>query len=492
MRRTTIQKLLIGLIFMAVSATGYAAYHHAGEYDSGNFLAAYPDKIGTKLDSCALCHSGGSYVVNQTPPKTVTLGSCQWCHYITGYDPKSKNFDQTLNGYGSDYYAAGRTVAALQAIEGRDSDGDGQSNKAEIAALRYPGDNNDDPSKVPAPFRVFSRKQLECLPQHTQFLLLNATKSTDSYSEFAGVAMDDLLKAAGMLPAATGITVFAPDGFSQVHPLFPDPDPALYHVFGEYPQAVYYYHPTADIDKNKTGGWCAYSPLGAVFTEGQLIDNEDGLKLMLAVYRDGKYLSTGVLNKENKLDGEGPFRVIPPQKNPGPPDQRSTNSDPSLPWPHNPNGDHNAGYSSRTTTIIRVEPLPAGTTDIDTLEAGWPYVDEENPKIVVYGAIDPLPTILSKMDALLATLKSSSSKSFKNPIYRKILLIEVGLAKQLAKYGKHKAALKLLSNSVLEHADGCSTAEGQPDKDDWVTDCNLQKKVYWDLHELIVLFGIIV
>ena len=96
------------------------------------------------------------------------------------------------------------------------------------------------------------------------------------------------------------------------------------------------------------------------------------------------------------------------------------------------------------------------------------------------------------MDALLATLKSSSWKSFKHPIYQKILMLEVGLAKQLAKYGKHKAALKLLSNSVLEHADGCSTAEGQPDRDDWVTDCNLQKKVYWDLHDLIFLFRIIV
>jgi hypothetical protein len=37
-------------------------------------------------------------------------------------------------------------------------------------------------------------------------------------------------------------------------------------------------------------------------------------------------------------------------------------------------------------TIIRVEPLPAGTTDINILEAGWSYVD--NAKIIIYGAID--------------------------------------------------------------------------------------------------------
>ena len=41
--------------------------------------------------------------------------------------------------------------------------------------------------------------------------------------------------------------------------------------------------------------------------------------------------------------------------------------------------------STRTATIIRVEPLPAGTTDIDLMEGGWSYVDKES--IVIYGAI---------------------------------------------------------------------------------------------------------
>ena len=45
--------------------------------------------------------------------------------------------------------------------------------------------------------------------------------------------------------------------------------------------------------------------------------------MMLAFKRDGEYLTQGVLNLQNKLDGEGPFRVVPPQKIPGPPDQRT-------------------------------------------------------------------------------------------------------------------------------------------------------------------------
>jgi hypothetical protein len=49
-------------------------------------------------------------------------------------------------------------------------------------------------------------------------------------------------------------------------------------------------------------------------------------------------------------------------------------------------GDHNAGACSKSATIIKVEPLPPGTTDIDVLEAGWSYVD--NDKVIIYGAID--------------------------------------------------------------------------------------------------------
>ena len=86
---------------------------------------------------------------------------------------------------------------------------------------------------------------------------------------------------------------------------------------------------------------------------------------------------------------------MPPQKAPSPPDQSSNAADQDVVWPYNYDWDHNAGSSSRTVTIIRVEPLPEGTTDIDVLEAGWKYVDEE--KVVIYGAIEdpnsPVPEI---------------------------------------------------------------------------------------------------
>jgi hypothetical protein len=66
--------------------------------------------------------------------------------------------------------------------------------------------------------------------------------------------------------------------------------------------------------------------------------------------------------------------------------QASSATNQEVVWPYNYDWDHNKGAASRTATIIKVEPLPAGTTDIDILEAGWSYVDQE--KIVIYGAIE--------------------------------------------------------------------------------------------------------
>ena len=477
-------KLLMVLVAMLLSTSGFAAYHHMGEIDSGIFLDAYADKAGTKLDSCTLCHSGGSYVQSG---KVVTLGSCQWCHYKYGYDA-SGNIDETLNPYGIGYKTSGRNSAALKAVEALDSDGDGYSNKIEIDALRFPGDADDDPSKVPAPYQVFSREQLEGLPQHTQLLLMNAHKSTDFYAEYAGVSMEDLLKSAGMLSTATNIKVFAPDGFSQYFPLNPDPDPLFYHVFGIYPASVYHYDAEADIAENPAG-WCDYSsPAASGLNPGNPIENEDGLKLMLATLRDGENLDPGALTAQNKLDGEGPFRVVPPQKNPGPPDQRSTAANQNVDWPFDPDADHNSGYSPRSATIIKVEPLPEGTTDINTLEAGWKYVDEG--KIVVYGAIHPGPTILSKLDALIALMDSSDRKAYENVFYKKLLVLEAHVARQFAKCGKYKTALSILEKCLLKHADGCSAAGPASDSNDWIRDCSLQKQIYWSLHELVVLLGV--
>jgi len=395
MKRWHVSVILgVSIIVFAMGSAAFAAYQHAGESDAPNFLLAYPSKAGTKLDSCSLCHTGGSYT---SSGKTTTLGSCQWCHYKYGYD-KSGDITATLNPYGKDYFAQGRNVAAFNAIETLDSDGDGFTNIVEINAVRYPGDATDDPTKVIAPFRIFTKAQLQAMPQHSQFMLMNTTKSGDYYATYSGVVMQDLLSTAGITANATKITVYAADGFSVGHPLQDSPSNtgSVYAPFvnGTYPPAIYYYDPSADKALNPTTGWCDYSSPGTAGRKnGDPIVVTDGLKYILALQADGKDLVPGYLDSTNKLASgtEGPFRTITPQKVPGPPDQASTATNQNVVYPYSANADHNAGFASKSATIIKVEPLPAGTTDINVLESGWNYIDQS--KIVIYGALAGPPII---------------------------------------------------------------------------------------------------
>ena len=302
-------------------------------------LSVHPGKSGGKLDQCALCHSGGALEKNGT---RVVLGSCQWCHFKYGYDQKGP-LSETLNSYGRDYLKAGRDRAAIAALAGVDSDNDGFCNQDEIAADRFPGNADDDPKKSAAPTRVYTRAQLEALPQHTQFLLQNAAKSEDAYAEFSGVTMETLLRDAGILDSATGITVFSPDGWSQYHPLRPIDDPAMYPVYGAYPAAVYQYSPQASFCDTSAASCSGREPGSAIKVRG-------GLRMLLALKREGVPLGAAALSKDNKLDGEGPYRVIVPQKVPSPPDRpASPRSDP---------GHGRIGPTGTTTPARRPAPPP--------------------------------------------------------------------------------------------------------------------------------------
>ena len=84
----------------------------ANSNDMASVEAKYPNIVGTRIDSCSLCHT--------SPP--------------------------TLNAYGAAYLAAGRNTAAFAAIENTDSDGDGWTNIQEIMALTFPGDASDHPA----------------------------------------------------------------------------------------------------------------------------------------------------------------------------------------------------------------------------------------------------------------------------------------------------------------------------------------------------------
>jgi len=477
---------ILALVFLGLTAgVGLAGYQHNGEKDLAVFETAYPFVKGTKLDQCTTCHSGGKSGKS-------TFGSCQWCHFTTSYGTTGDYLD-TLNSYGLAYNGAGRNAAALQTIESIDSDGDGYTNIDEINTLHYPGDATDDPTKVAAPSRILSRKQLLALPQHSQFLLMNTSRSGDYYATYSGVPMAKVLKTAGMTAEAKSITVFSPDGFSTAHPFYEDwtPGSNLYHIYGTYPMALYHYDATADIALNPSpAGWCDYSaPSAAGRKDGDLIFNSGGLQMMLAIKRDGGLLVSGYLDQTNKLQGEGPFRVVPPQKVPSPPDQSSTAANQSVIWPYTSTWDHNAGFSTRTVTIIRIEPLPKGTTDINFMEAGWNCVD--NNTIVVYGAIDPASSAVDKLTTLASTIKGLPLTAFKSPnraLKKSTLISEVQSALQKAQNGSAKKASGILSTKVLVRTDGYITGSG-PDSTDWIVDSTAQKAVYYPTNEIITLLG---
>ena len=77
--------------------------------------------------------------------------------------------------------------------------------------------------------------------------------------------------------------------------------------------------------------------------------------MLLALKKEG-VSAPAVLSKDNKLEGQGPYRMIVPQKAPSTPDQSSKALDQDVLWPYKADWDHNAGSSTRSATMIRVEP----------------------------------------------------------------------------------------------------------------------------------------
>jgi len=373
--------IVLGLFGTVVSSTAaLAAYSaHQNDEDVNIFLTAYPFAKSTKLDDCALCHKSGQI-------GSRTYGSCDYCHQIYNTQEPHGDILATLNSYGEAYRVADYSP---EDIENLNSDGDEFTNIEEIRALTFPGDASDYPGLVPAPAIGMNLERLLMLPSHSQFLLLNASNSRDFYARYRGVKILDLLKQAGISKNATQITVFSPDGFSQVFPIDApdpqtDPETVQYDVKGPYPYGTYY----GGLDFVDYG----IIPLGT--KDGDRIP--DKLYMLLAYMRDGDPLTPGKINPTTlKLDGEGPYRLIPPQNIAGSPDRGCRETPVGDGWDCDENKNHNAGSSARTVAAIRVDPPPDGTSDFNWYEGGWNLVDRG--KLVIYGAINPATYPLSGM-----------------------------------------------------------------------------------------------
>jgi hypothetical protein len=397
---TAILIIVLGMIVLSgcslkkdepiVSSRAYSG--HESDKDMNNFVAVYPEMVGKRLDDCQTCHRAG---VSGTDTSKV-YNPCSYCHLLIHPDPSYTtgvpvSFADTLNTYGLAYNSAGRTKDAVETIENEDSDGDTYLNKDEIHDFRYPGDPLSNPSLPLAPVKTVSWSEVQAVPKHSQFLLMNTTRQQfDDYTTYEGMKVTDFFAQLGIDLAglgATGITIFAPDGFSTDFDLNNTVGSKKYYLTGQYPQGTFYYvtgFSNPDLEFINVPN---VLPAGVA----HLQPIPDELYLLIAYNRDGKPLSTSYYNSVDlKLDGEGPFRIIPPQKAPSSPDrgngktQGDINNPSEFPeYNYHLSFDHNAGSSVRGTCVIRINPMPAGLEEYDWKAGGWSLITDK--KLAIYG-----------------------------------------------------------------------------------------------------------
>ena len=364
----------------AVSSRAYVG--HETDADMNGFIRQYPGAAGTRLDDCQTCHRGG---VRGTDTER-EYSPCGYCHLLTYPNSKyatgvPKTVTDTLNAYALEYKKAGRAFEAFAAIAGLDSDGDGHRNDAEIADLRNPGDPASRPGLPPAPTITVGWDDIRKLPVQSQLMLMNTTKeSTDDYVVYKGVRVIDLLAAAKVyLTGVTGITVFAPDGYSI--------DYDLKDINEPFPKGVFYAEPRSfEGSERAFVKYPGSLPSGVI--DGKTIPTAPWL--LLAFERDGLPLDPSAYEKgTGRLTGEGPFRLVKPQRDlsgdptkPGRPDRSNKAKAFGDGWDFVPGMDHNAGACIRGACVIRVNPMPEGYEEYDW-KNGWPLIGEK--KVVIFG-----------------------------------------------------------------------------------------------------------
>ncbi len=364
----------------AVSSRAYVG--HATDADMKGFIRQYPAAAGTRLDDCQTCHRGG----RRGTDTEREVSPCGYCHLLVYPNPRYKtgvpaDYEGTLNPFGLDYKKAGRTFESFAAVAGRDSDGDGSGNGAEISDLRNPGDPASRPGLPQAPTIMLSWDEVRKLPVHPQLMLMNTTKEpTDDYVVYKGVRVIDLLSAAKIyLTGVTGITVFAPDGYSI--------DYRIEDINEPFPTGVFYAGPRAFEGSDR-----AFVKYPESLPSGVRDRREIPTVpwLILAYERNGLPLDPSAYEKgTGRLSGEGPYRLVKPQRDlsgdpskPGRPDRSQKSPTFGDGWDFVAAIDHNAGACVRGACVIRVNPMPEGYEEYDW-KNGWPLIGEK--KVVIFG-----------------------------------------------------------------------------------------------------------
>jgi hypothetical protein len=356
----------------------YSAYKgHASDDDINAVLAVYPDLKGTPADSCATCHKSGDVKDPLAGGRLRHENHCGYCHALVNREKRGSK--DTLNRYGLEYLAKGRSAQAVRALATIDSDGDGFSNDVELKKGTNPGDAASKPSLPVAPSRSYTAAQIKALTPVVDLpVFINTTENRkgDAYNDYRGNSLWATLQAVDVSETATAVDIVSADGYEQTF--------TIEEVRKSWPQGV----PVMGFGQQDLGtcGWVSYA--SARLAAGKPLPN---VPVMLVFEENGRPLQKARLDAATgRLIGQGPVRVVTPQFAVSPPD---------LPRPLDPSCrekvapeyrfhedyEHNGGKSVHGIVAVRILPLPKGTRDIDWQSAAARWLESE--EIVFFGAL---------------------------------------------------------------------------------------------------------
>lgn len=163
-----------------------------------------------------------------------------------------------------------------------------------------------------------------------------------------------------------------------------------------------------------------------------------------------------------------------------------------------PDGDpltYSWSFTSQPTNSLATLNDPAAARPTFTADVAGIYVAslkindgtvDSTPASVTISAIARQTTAISLIQDAINALNELDSGVFNNPGNKKTLISKLNTSIEKFEKGDYENALKILKNDVLKKMDGCA-ANGEPDKGDWITDCDAQASVYFLIQEAIAL-----
>ena len=213
------------------------------------------------------------------------------------------------------------------------------------------------------------------MASETVFVNTTKSRSGDSYNQYRGSKVYELLQAVGITSAADSVDFISLDGYETTF--------TIDELRKQWPQGA----PVTGLGKELGScGWVNYNAPG--------LDAKKALpaaSIMFAFEENLRKLEPAGMDPESgRIRGVGPVRLIVPQFRISAPDlgqtaDKSCSGKVGEQYRFHEEYDHNGGKCSFAIIAVRVNPLPKGTRDFE-----WETVREQfisGGKIVFFGAL---------------------------------------------------------------------------------------------------------